>query len=135
MISNAKTKGAQVQEFRAEINKLKGEISHLVQQIAVLNATGHGDEKLELRETLLRKKMDAEKRQYQDSVNSLKKLKPEVDHLQHSLEKQRIEMHKEFEIWFKVFILNLFYRLSWIGRKYFLVGVRTGKFNGKTTVE
>ena len=31
----------------------------------------------------------------------LKKIKPEVEHLKHSIERQRIDMHKEFDKWFQ----------------------------------
>jgi len=102
LIHLAKSKGSEVQKHRAEINKLKGEISHLVQQIAVRNATGHRDEEVDQREAKLRENMDFEKRKYQENVSKLKEIKPQVDHLQHTLEKQRIEMHRQFEIWFKV---------------------------------
>ena len=74
----------------------------MAQQIAVRKATGHNDEALESREDDLRHQIDVEKRKYQNDVADLKKMKPQVDHLQHALEKQRIEMHRQFEIWFKV---------------------------------
>ena len=38
---------------------------------------------------------------YLDAVLELKKIKPEVEHLKHSIERQRIEMHKEFDKWFQ----------------------------------
>lgn len=73
-----------------------------MQQIAVRNATGHGDATVDDREAALRAQMDVEKKKYQENVTQLKQIKPQVDHLQHSLEKQRIEMHRQFDIWFKV---------------------------------
>jgi hypothetical protein len=38
---------------------------------------------------------------FQDAVLELKKIKPEVEHLKHSIERQRIDMHKEFDKWFQ----------------------------------
>ena len=57
------------------------------------------------REEELRARIDVEKRKYQEKVAELKKIKPQVDHLQHTLEKQRIEMHRQFDVWFKVSLI------------------------------
>jgi hypothetical protein len=38
---------------------------------------------------------------FPDAVLELKKIKPEVEHLKHSIERQRIDMHKEFDKWFQ----------------------------------
>lgn len=90
-----------------------------MQQIAVRNATGHGDATVDDREAALRAQMDVEKKKYQENVTQLKQIKPQVDHLQHSLEKQRIEMHRQFDIWFKV--RWLLYYNWWSGRNNYII--------------
>lgn len=100
LISEAKSIGTKSKEARSEINKLKGELEHVVRQIAANSAVGHVTDDLEDKERDIRRKIEKSKTEFNNAVSILKQLKPKVDHLQHSLERQRIKMHNEFESWF-----------------------------------
>ena len=63
---------------------------------------GHVTDDLENKESDIRRKIEESKTEFNNAVSILKQLKPKVDHLQHSLERQRIKMHNEFESWFQV---------------------------------
>merc|ERR1712137_1265348 len=83
------------------MGKLKGELEHVVRQIAANSAVGHVTNDLENKESDIRRKIEESKTEFNKAVSILKQLKPKVDHLQHSLERQRIKMHNEFESWFQ----------------------------------
>ena len=102
LISEAKSIGTESKEARSEINKLKGELEHVVRQIAANSAVGHVTNDLEDKERDIRTKIEQSKTEFNKAVSILKQLKPKVDHLQHALERQRIKMHNEFESWFQV---------------------------------
>merc|ERR1712131_311112 len=101
MGSEAKSIGTESKEARSEINKLKGELEHVVRQIAANSAVGHVTDDLEDKEREIRTKIEQSKTQFNKAVTILKQLKPKVDHLQHSLERQGIKTHNEFESWFQ----------------------------------
>lgn len=101
LILQAKAKGSKIHENRAVVNRLKGELTHKQEQIAVREATGHSDNELVQKANDIRREIEINRRNYQDAVLDLKKIKPEVEHLKHSIERQRIEMHKKFDKWFQ----------------------------------
>ncbi|XP_041043267.1 kinesin-like protein KIF6 [Carcharodon carcharias] len=47
----------------------------------------------------LREKIEEEKKSYKMTFNRLKALKTEIEHLQHLLEKAKVMMQKDFEVW------------------------------------
>jgi len=101
LILQAKAKGSKIHENRAVVNRLKGELTHTQEQIAVREATGQSDNELVQKANDIRREIEINRRNYQDAVLELKKIKPEVEHLKHSIERQRIDMHKEFDKWFQ----------------------------------
>ncbi|GCC34178.1 hypothetical protein chiPu_0012651 [Chiloscyllium punctatum] len=50
-------------------------------------------------ENELREKIEDEKKSYKMTFNRLKALKTEIEHLQHLLEKSKMMMQKDFEVW------------------------------------
>ncbi|XP_071963656.1 kinesin-like protein KIF6 [Antedon mediterranea] len=95
--NEAKALGQQVNSARQQINKLKGHIEHYRMQQAV-RSTANENEPDEIEQNL-RREMEKEKQSYKDAFNQLKILKTEIEHLQHLLEKSRLQLQKDFEIW------------------------------------
>ena len=50
-------------------------------------------------EQSLRHQMEEEKSNYKETFNDLRTLKTEIEHLQHFLEKSRLQLQKDFELW------------------------------------
>ncbi|KAJ8045198.1 Kinesin-like protein KIF6 [Holothuria leucospilota] len=94
--TEAKALGKEVNESRQRINKLKSQIQHHRMQRAMEGMTDQ-DETEEEEE--LKIKMEEEKACYKEIFTSLKAMKTEIEHHQHFLEKSRLQMQKDFEIW------------------------------------
>ncbi|XP_071801723.1 kinesin-like protein KIF6 [Asterias amurensis] len=93
----AKLKGQFVNECRHNINKLKSQIEHRRLQRAM---SGDQDPNvIDEVEQSLRHQMEEEKSNYKETFNDLRTLKTEIEHLQHFLEKSRLQLQKDFELW------------------------------------
>ncbi|XP_078675043.1 kinesin-like protein KIF6 isoform X2 [Branchiostoma floridae x Branchiostoma belcheri] len=99
--SEAKQLGEKVNSSRAQINHVKS----LIQQHRMARAAqgisenvGFSEEPDE-EEQHLRQQMEDEKDSYKVTYNRLRVLKTEIEHLQHLLEKARLQMQKDFELW------------------------------------
>ncbi|XP_077869176.1 LOW QUALITY PROTEIN: kinesin-like protein KIF6 [Saccoglossus kowalevskii] len=98
--SEAKQYGQQVNESRLKINQLKSQIEHHRMQRAMQGlSNGEDSNEPDEVEQRLRFEIETEKARYKETFNRLRVLKTEIEHLQHLLEKSRIQLQKDFEIW------------------------------------
>ncbi|NXE48574.1 KIF6 protein, partial [Casuarius casuarius] len=99
--AEAKSLGEKVNELRNKINHLKGEITQRHIQKAALAVAGASEElnKLDPIEEKLRAQIEEEKKSYKTMFNRLKGLKVEIEHLQLLMEKAKVKLQKDFEVW------------------------------------
>ncbi|XP_033125749.1 kinesin-like protein KIF6 [Anneissia japonica] len=86
-----------LQNSKRILDKLKGQIEHYRMQCA-MQAEPNAGQPDEI-EQKLRHDMENEKQSYKVAFNRLKSLKSEIEHLQHLLEKSRLQLQKDFEMW------------------------------------
>ncbi|XP_074844663.1 kinesin-like protein KIF6 [Carettochelys insculpta] len=106
--AEAKSLGEKLNEVRNKINHLKGEITQRHMQMAALGVAS--PEKLnesDPMEEKLREQIEEEKKSYKTMFNRLKGLKIEIEHLQLLMEKAKVKLQKDFEIWWSEEALNL----------------------------
>jgi hypothetical protein len=60
-----KAKGSKIHENRAVVNRLKGELTHTQEQIAVREATGQSDNELVQKANDIRREIEINRRNYQ----------------------------------------------------------------------
>ncbi|XP_051852845.1 kinesin-like protein KIF6 isoform X4 [Antechinus flavipes] len=99
--SEAKALGESINEVRSKIGHLKEEINQRQIQRVALSITDNaiGDQELDPVEEKLRSKMEEEKKSYKNMFTRLKGLKVEIEHLQLLMEKAKVKLKKEFEVW------------------------------------
>lgn len=99
--AEAKRLGEQVNNSRQKINSIKSQIEqHRVRRSmqGFVNGTDEAED-VDPVEQNLRDTMEEEKTKYKESFTRLRSLKTEIEHLQHLLEKAKVKMQKDFEIW------------------------------------
>lgn len=99
--AEAKRLGEQVNSSRQKINSIKTQIEQQRVRRSMqgfVNGT-EGMEDVDPAEKSLRQAIEEEKAKYKDSFTRLRSLKTEIEHLQHLLEKAKVKMQKDFEIW------------------------------------
>ncbi|XP_064365604.1 kinesin-like protein KIF6 isoform X2 [Dromaius novaehollandiae] len=99
--AEAKSLGEKVNEVRNKINHLKGEITQRHIQKAALAVASPSEElnKLDPIEEKLRAQIEEEKKSYKTMFSRLKGLKVEIEHLQLLMEKAKVKLQKDFELW------------------------------------
>ncbi|XP_060710496.1 kinesin-like protein KIF6 [Hemiscyllium ocellatum] len=99
--TEAKALGEKVNQSRNKINQLKGHLEQRRMQRAASSVTSEPADVTEPDhlENELREKIEEEKKSYKMTFNRLKALKTEIEHLQHLLEKSKMMMQKDFEVW------------------------------------
>ncbi|XP_006018648.1 kinesin-like protein KIF6 isoform X2 [Alligator sinensis] len=99
--AEAKSLGEKVNEVRNKINHLKEEITQRHMQRAALGVASPSEElnKSDPVEEKLRAQLEDEKKSYKTMFNRLKGLKIEIEHLQLLMEKAKVKLQKDFEIW------------------------------------
>ncbi|XP_068795656.1 kinesin-like protein KIF6 isoform X1 [Struthio camelus] len=99
--AEAKSLGEKVNEVRNKINHLKGELTQRHIQRAALAIASPSEElnKLDPVEEKLRAQIEEEKKSYKTMFNRLKGLKVEIEHLQLLMEKAKVKLQKDFEVW------------------------------------
>ncbi|NXA46030.1 KIF6 protein, partial [Nothocercus julius] len=99
--AEAKSLGQKVNEVRNKINHLKGEITQRYIQKAALAVASPSEElnKFDPIEEKLRAQIEEEKKSYKMMFNRLKGLKVEIEHLQLLMEKAKVKLQKDFEVW------------------------------------
>ncbi|GCB62708.1 hypothetical protein scyTo_0004293 [Scyliorhinus torazame] len=97
----AKSLGEKVNQSRNKINQLKGQLEQRRMQRAACSVTSEPVDVTEPDhlEDDLREKIEEEKKSYKMTFNRLKVLKTEIEHLQHLLEKAKMMVQKDFEVW------------------------------------
>ncbi|XP_021248674.1 kinesin-like protein KIF6 isoform X2 [Numida meleagris] len=99
--AEAKCLGEKINEVRNKINHLKGEITQRCIQRAALAVSNPSEEldALDPVEEKLRAQIEEEKKSYKTMFNRLKGLKVEIEHLQLLMEKAKMKLQKDFEVW------------------------------------
>ncbi|XP_043860888.1 kinesin-like protein KIF6 [Dromiciops gliroides] len=99
--AEAKALGESINEVRSKIGHLKEEINQRQMQRVALSLTDNavGDQELDPVEEKLRSEMEEEKKSYKKMFTRLKGLKVEIEHLQLLMEKAKVKLKKEFEVW------------------------------------
>ncbi|XP_030413141.1 kinesin-like protein KIF6 isoform X1 [Gopherus evgoodei] len=107
--AEAKSLGEKVNEVRNKINHLKGEITQRHMQRAALGVASPSEELNESDsvEERLRAQIEEEKKSYKTMFNRLKGLKIEIEHLQLLMEKAKVKLQKDFEVWWSEEASNL----------------------------
>ncbi|NWW50772.1 KIF6 protein, partial [Pedionomus torquatus] len=107
--AEAKCLGEKLNEVRNKINHLKGEITQRHIQRAALAVSSPSEElnMLDPVEEKLRKQIEEEKKSYKTMFNRLKGLKVEIEHLQFLMEKVKMKLQKDFEVWWSEETINL----------------------------
>ncbi|XP_075605135.1 kinesin-like protein KIF6 isoform X1 [Balearica regulorum gibbericeps] len=107
--AEAKCLGEKLNEVRNNINRLKGEITQRHIQRAALAVSSPSEElnTLDPVEEKLRTQIEEEKKSYKTMFNRLKGLKIEIEHLQLLMEKVKMKLQKDFEVWWSEEATNL----------------------------
>ncbi|NXL02953.1 KIF6 protein, partial [Mesembrinibis cayennensis] len=107
--TEAKCLGEKLNQVRNKINHLKGEITQRHIQRAALAVSSPSEElnTLDPVEEKLRMQIEEEKKSYKTMFNRLKGLKVEIEHLQLLMEKVKMKLQKDFEVWWSEEARNL----------------------------
>ncbi|XP_069708644.1 kinesin-like protein KIF6 isoform X2 [Phaenicophaeus curvirostris] len=107
--AEAKCLGEKLNEVRNTINHLKGAITQRHIQRAALAVSSPSEElnTLDPVEEKLRRQIEEEKQSYKTMFNRLKGLKIEIEHLQLLMEKAKMKLQKNFEVWWSEEATNL----------------------------
>ncbi|CAH1780503.1 unnamed protein product, partial [Owenia fusiformis] len=102
----AKKLGEVVNKSRTKINEVKRRLEQ--QRVSRVMQGNGGVDQLEPDEMENQLRVDLEhyKQAYKDTFNRLKVLKTEIEHLQHLLEKSKVKMMKDFEVWWMAQVSN-----------------------------
>ncbi|XP_064504537.1 kinesin-like protein KIF6 isoform X3 [Pseudopipra pipra] len=107
--AEVKCLGVKLNEVRSKINCLKGEITQRHIQRAALAVSSPSEElnMFDPVEEKLRMQIEEEKKSYKTMFNRFKGLKVEIEHLQLLMEKVKMKMQKDFEVWWSEEAKNL----------------------------
>ncbi|CAM9871849.1 unnamed protein product [Bubo scandiacus] len=107
--AEAKCLGEKLNEVRNKINHLKGKIMQRHIQRAALAVSSPSEElnTFDPVEEKLRTQIEEEKKSYKTMFNRLKELKVEIEHLQLLMEKVKVKLQKDFEVWWSEEAINL----------------------------
>ncbi|XP_055246306.1 kinesin-like protein KIF6 isoform X2 [Gorilla gorilla gorilla] len=107
--SEAKALGESINEARSKIGDLKEEITQRhIQQVALGISENMAVPLMpDQQEEKLRSQLEEEKRRYKTMFTRLKALKVEIEHLQLLMDKAKVKLQKEFEVWWAEEATNL----------------------------
>ena len=106
----AKSTGEKVNKARSAINYLKTTIEQLRRERAmerVISEEKGGEEednpeeKVDEEESEYRRQIEQEKFVYKENFNRLRELKGAIEHIQRLMEKSRVKMQSDFDVWYK----------------------------------
>ncbi|XP_053407299.1 kinesin-like protein KIF6 [Mercenaria mercenaria] len=97
--AEAKSLGEKVNKSRQSINHLKSQIEHYRMNMAMQGLADSANLEPDEQEMEMRHSMETAKIQYKETFNRLRTLKSEIEHLQHLLEKSKVKLMKDFELW------------------------------------
>ncbi|VDI22535.1 kinesin family member 6/9 [Mytilus galloprovincialis] len=95
----AKKLGEYVNKSRTKINHVKSQIEQYRMQLAMRGLVDPEDAEPDEEEQEMRNEMEEEKMNYKECFTRLRTLKTEIEHLQHLLEKSKVKLMKDFEMW------------------------------------
>ncbi|UJR25470.1 hypothetical protein I4U23_006817 [Adineta vaga] len=95
--TEAKTLGEETNECRNRINHMKSQYEQMHLRLAAQLTQDEIEKNQELNK--LRSTMEREQTKYRECFNRLKNMKQEIEHIQHVIEKDRLQMLKEFDDW------------------------------------
>ncbi|XP_064216511.1 kinesin-like protein KIF6 isoform X2 [Aotus nancymaae] len=107
--SEAKALGESINEARSKIGHLKEEITQRhIQQVALGISENMAVPPMpDQQEEKLRSQLEEQKRRYKTMFTRLKALKVEIEHLQLLMDKAKVKLQKEFEVWWAEEATNL----------------------------
>uniref|UniRef100_A0A2K6LWY8 Kinesin-like protein n=1 Tax=Rhinopithecus bieti TaxID=61621 RepID=A0A2K6LWY8_RHIBE len=107
--SEAKALGESINEARSKIGHLKEEITQRhIQQVALGISENMAVPLMpDQQEEKLRSQLEEEKRRYKTMFTRLKALKVEIEHLQLLMDKAKVKLQKEFDVWWAEEATNL----------------------------
>ncbi|XP_042300426.1 kinesin-like protein KIF6 isoform X1 [Sceloporus undulatus] len=106
--AEAKSLGGKVNEMRNKINHLKEEITQRhMQKAAQAVVSPREMNKPDPVEEALRAQIEKDKISYKTMFTQLKGLKIEIEHLQLLMEKAKVKLQKDFEVWWSAEARNL----------------------------
>ncbi|KAK2187568.1 hypothetical protein NP493_161g00027 [Ridgeia piscesae] len=97
--AEAKRLGEQVNRARKKINKLKSSIEQHRMSRVMQGEVDPNDPDADDLEREMRSQIEDEKVSYKQAFNGLRSLKTEIEHLQHLLERSKVKLMKDFEVW------------------------------------
>ncbi|XP_013391269.1 kinesin-like protein KIF6 [Lingula anatina] len=97
--AEAKSLGELVNKSRKQINHIKSQIEHHRMTQAMQGLADPNNSEPDDIEKELRIAIEEEKHKYKETFNRLRVLKTEIEHLQHLLEKSKVKLLKDFELW------------------------------------
>ncbi|XP_041351930.1 kinesin-like protein KIF6 [Gigantopelta aegis] len=97
--AEAKSLGEALNKSKNRINHFKSKIEQYRMQMAMKGLADPENEDPNEEEQELRHAMEEEKRSYKETFNKLRGMKSEIEHLQHLLEKSKVKLMKDFELW------------------------------------
>ncbi|NXL95441.1 KIF6 protein, partial [Alectura lathami] len=108
-LAEAKCLGEKIHEVRNKINHLKGEITqrHIQRAAQAVSSPSEELNTFDPIEEKLRTQIEEEKKSYKTMFNHLKGLKVETEHLQLLMEKAKVKLQKDFEVWWSKEATNL----------------------------
>ncbi|KFR08798.1 Kinesin-like KIF6 [Nipponia nippon] len=107
--TEAKCLGEKLNQVRNKINHLKGEITqrHIQRAALAVSSPSENLNTLDPVEEKLRTQIEEEKKSYKTMFNRLKGLKVEIEHLQLLMEKVKMKLQKDFEVWWSEEAIHL----------------------------
>ncbi|XP_038199714.2 kinesin-like protein KIF6 [Arvicola amphibius] len=107
--SEAKALGESINQTRSKIGRLKDAITqrHLQQVALGISENMVTPSIPDLQEEKLRSQLEEEKTKYKTTFTQLKALKVEIEHLQLLMDKAKVKLQKEFEVWWAEEATNL----------------------------
>jgi len=90
----AKLLGETLNKTKLRMNHLKNSLTQIRTHQEMEGPEGETEIEVEIKENL-----EAEKKRYKDTFTSLRSMKSEIEHLQHFLEKSKVQLMKDFELW------------------------------------
>ncbi|CAF3338715.1 unnamed protein product [Rotaria sp. Silwood1] len=97
--TEAKTLGEEINQCRNRINHMKGQYEQMHLRLAAQLTQDEIENHRGLNE--LRTTMEQEQIKYRECFNRLKNMKQEIEHIQHVIEKDRLQMLKDFDDWWE----------------------------------
>ncbi|CAF1404841.1 unnamed protein product [Adineta steineri] len=97
--TEAKSLGEATNQCRNRINHMKGQYEQMHLRLAAQLTQDEIEKNRELND--LRSKMEREQTEYRECFNRLKNMKQEIEHIQHVIEKDRLQMLKDFDDWWE----------------------------------